>query len=180
MKNVHLIATNKPSRLYLNSENKICITDIEMKSGNNQHIYITDNSEIKEGDWIYGLFNGGVILKSEFNIPKNTQYYKEYGLKIILTTDLDLIADGIQAIDDEFLEWFVKNPSCEEVEVEKWTDYKLENDKEIPFFSYKIIIPKEETEHLLSTETNKKRLLEDVSKQETLEEVAERVLFLGL
>lgn len=30
--------------------------------------------------------------------------------------------------------------------------------------------PKQETEHLLSTETNKKRLLEDVSKQETLEE----------
>jgi hypothetical protein len=36
--------------------------------------------------------------------------------KIILTTDQDLIKDGVQAIDDEFLEWFVKNPSCEEVE----------------------------------------------------------------
>jgi hypothetical protein len=24
----------------------------------------------------------------------------------------------VQAIDDEFLEWFVKNPSCEEVDVE--------------------------------------------------------------
>jgi hypothetical protein len=35
--------------------------------------------------------------------------------KIILTTDRDLIADDVQAIDDEFLEWFVKNPSCEEV-----------------------------------------------------------------
>ena len=37
--------------------------------------------------------------------------------KIILTTNQDLIKDGVQAIDDEFLEWFVKNPSCEEVKV---------------------------------------------------------------
>jgi hypothetical protein len=29
--------------------------------------------------------------------------------KIILTTDLDLIKDGVQSIDNEFLEWFVKN-----------------------------------------------------------------------
>jgi hypothetical protein len=39
--------------------------------------------------------------------------------KIILTTDKDLTKDGVQSIDDEFLEWFVKNPSWEEVEVEK-------------------------------------------------------------
>jgi hypothetical protein len=39
----------------------------------------------------------------------NRSYYK----KIILTTDQDLIKDGVQAIDDEFLEWFVSNPSCE-------------------------------------------------------------------
>jgi hypothetical protein len=42
--------------------------------------------------------------------------------KIILTTDPQLIADGVQAIDDEFLEWFVKNPSCERVEVENERD----------------------------------------------------------
>ena len=37
--------------------------------------------------------------------------------KIIITTDQDLIKDGVQAIDDEFLEWFVKNPSCESVDI---------------------------------------------------------------
>jgi hypothetical protein len=60
--------------------------------------------------------------------------YKE----ILLSTDDLLIKDGIQAIDDEFLEWFVKNPSCEEVEVEK--DYCYGN---LEHFDYKIIIPKE-------------------------------------
>jgi hypothetical protein len=39
--------------------------------------------------------------------------YKE----ILLSTDTELQKDGVQAIDDEFLEWFVKNVSCEWVEV---------------------------------------------------------------
>ena len=67
--------------------------------------------------------------------------------KIILTTDQDLIKDGIQAIDDEFLEWFIKNPSCEYVEIENIYDKFLNGDKRsVSDFrnKYKIIIPKEE------------------------------------
>jgi hypothetical protein len=59
--------------------------------------------------------------------------YKE----ILLSTDDLLIKDGVQAIDDEFLEWFVNNPSCEEV--------KLENHVlELGYNHYKIIIQQEE------------------------------------
>ena len=36
--------------------------------------------------------------------------------EILLSTDDSLIKDGVKAIDDEFLEWFVKNPSCEKVD----------------------------------------------------------------
>ena len=60
--------------------------------------------------------------------------------KIILTTDKDLIKDGVQAIDDKFLEWFVKNPSCESVEIEKMFNVVQFTSRE---FIYKIIIPKE-------------------------------------
>jgi hypothetical protein len=69
--------------------------------------------------------------------------------KIILSTDPTLIADGVQAIDDEFLEWFVKNPSCEEVEVEKdqYID-KTISDTEV-FTDYKIIIPQEEPKQVI-------------------------------
>ena len=97
-----------------------------------------------------------------------------YCKKIILTTDVDLIKDGVQSIPDDFLEWFVKNSSCEEVEVGKIKNYKgnyfdcfhtqgqcdcgLSTCKQM-FFTYKIIIPKEEP------------------KQETLEEAAERWVF---
>jgi hypothetical protein len=126
MKNIHLLPTDKPNRLYKNLltdkffilENSFM--DVSECNREYQNIYITSDEEIKEGDWIYGLFNGGVVIKSEFDVPKNSQYYKEYGLKIILTTDQDLIKEGVQAIDDEFLEWFVKNPSCEEVETERF------------------------------------------------------------
>jgi hypothetical protein len=70
------------------------------------------------------------------HISGNHRYPVSESKKIILTTDQDLIVDGIQAIDDEFLEWFIKNNSCEEVEIE---DYgTLYN------FRYLILIPQEE------------------------------------
>ena len=155
MKNLHLRPTDKPSRLSILNSGKLNFGAEAMSSSNSklQHIYITSDEEVKKGDWIYGLFNGGVILRSEFNIPKHTQYYLEFGLKIILTTDQDLIKDGVQAIDDIFLEWFVENPSCERVEVDKNWNYPLDKSWE-----YKLrIIPREEP------------------KQETLEEVEKNI-----
>lgn len=43
---------------------------------------------------------------------KEKFYIEEYPV----TTDQSL--DGVQAIDDEFLEWFIKNPSSDMVEIE--------------------------------------------------------------
>jgi hypothetical protein len=167
MKNLHLRPTDKPSRLSILNSGKLNFGAEAMSSSNSklQHIYITSDEEIKKGDWIYGLFNGGVILRSEFNIPKHTQYYLEFGLKIILTTDQDLIADGVQVVDNEFLEWFVKNPSCESVKYVGDDCY------------YEIIIPKEEpkqeTLDFISKELDIER--KRVHKQETLEEAALRL-----
>ena len=139
MKNIHLLPTDKPSRLYKSKiTQNIFISNIISQHGDatyNQNIYITDSEEIKEGDWVLGGLGG-------IDIKKYGRYFAEDWKKIILTTDPDLIADGVQAIDDEFLEWFVKNPSCEGVEVEKGfadgTAYGYN------FLDYKIIIPKEE------------------------------------
>jgi hypothetical protein len=69
----------------------------------NENIYITSDEEIKEGD--YGLIGNEVMSYH--------QMHKKWGMpqgkKIILTTDQELIKDGVQAIDDEFLEWFEQN-----------------------------------------------------------------------
>jgi hypothetical protein len=139
----------------------------------NQHIYITSDEEIKEGDWIINNANNFISFASgEDKDLNNFENVK----KIILTTDQYLIKDGVQAIDDEFLEWFVKNPSCEYVEVEKILLGKVEGTT-MTISKYKIIIPKEEPKQ---TDEKGNPLtywggLEE-PKQETLEEAAELAL----
>jgi hypothetical protein len=178
MKNIHVLPTEKLSRLgYLTKKGKEVFNDLRLFNkpmpnildSENQNIYITSDDEIKEGDcWIYicpinGLDygdNGNPIVKN--NLP-NSWFKKLHDRlnykKIILTTDQDLIADGVQAIDDEFLQWFVENPSCESVEVNfnykkfRWSELNKSQ-------CYKIIIPQEEP------------------KQETLEERIQYIAFL--
>jgi hypothetical protein len=128
MKNIHLLPTDEPSRLMIDTiENKLYLQPILHKKTINvlpQHIYITSDEEIKEGDWCLcseELVHKVVEIKSNIGIIRFQDGVTEVlnaCKKIILTTDQELIEEGIQAIDDEFLEWFVKNPSCEKVEVE--------------------------------------------------------------
>jgi Zn finger protein HypA/HybF involved in hydrogenase expression len=117
-RNLWVIPTDKPSRLGYIFDNLILNSKLLSPTlYKNQNIYITDNSEIREGDW--HLYENE-IKKTD---KKTLEYINSSGdegfLKIILSTDIDPIKDGVQAIDDEFLEWFVKNPSCEEVEVKR-------------------------------------------------------------
>jgi hypothetical protein len=145
MKSLHLISTDKPSTLHLwTDENGIRLEFCDLKyshTRNTQHIYITSNEEIKEGYAYYPELNE-VLL---FDDKQGEVYEKGRQLKVILTTNQDLINDGIQAIDNEFLEWFIKNPSCEEVEIFIDTmGCVLENCNANPCINYKIIIPKEE------------------------------------
>ncbi len=103
-----------------------------------QNIYITSDEEIRDvrphkGKW---HLEGGNILNK---FPNYLTDLSECKL-VIMTTDQELIKDGVQAIDDTFLEWFVKNPSFEFVEVvDNW------NSPRIDAYDYKIIIPQEET-----------------------------------
>jgi hypothetical protein len=165
MKNIHLIQTDKPSRLIkMTTDN---ILRLSKNSGlepyYSQHIYITSSEEIKEGDWV--ITYNGLLAKVITEITWHFMNSK----KVILTTDQDLIADGVQAIDDEFLEWIVKNPSCEEVEVKNPLIANVSD------FGYKIIIPQEEA----YDRTYQPIILSDIDKeepkQETLEEAAFRL-----
>jgi hypothetical protein len=174
MKNLHILPTDKPSRIYLvKSNNKLGITSNNPEytqnfgSGTqNQHIYITSDEEIKEGDRFHldmsdndrpdEIHQMGTNKRSKtggINFSEPNSWTRSCK-KIILTTDQDLIKDGVQAIDDEFLEWFVKNPSCESVEVEEvkckgqcWkfieSDYEDTCTSGCEQIEYKIIIPKE-------------------------------------
>ena len=176
MKNIHVLPTDKPSRLvkFFTKRFHLCKEILPIQDEEQYHnIYITSDVDIKERNWGLSKLNELVRFGKKFH----TLLYK----KIILTTDQDLIKDGVQSIDDEFLEWFVKNPSCEEVEVislrksSGWYD-----EKEIwywDFLAYKIIIPKEKPKQIWE------QIIEDcggeeefmksaglLPKQETLEE----------
>jgi hypothetical protein len=143
MKNIHVLPTEKPSRFHTWINDKgLRVTlyeqpQLDIKSAKN--IYITSDEEIKEGDWCIGVAGTLIrVSKKALDSIKELRV-KPNWKKVILTTDQDLIKDGVQAIDDEFLEWFVKNPSCVEVEVKP-----LLSNNGRAFFGYKIIIPEEE------------------------------------
>jgi hypothetical protein len=155
MKNIHLLPTDKPSRLVKNGNNKLYFTIQTLPLDEDiycypQNIYITSNEEIKERD--YGLDT----FHKEIRKFRNKNFVSKYDKKIILTTNQDLIKDGVQAIDDTFLEWFVNNPSCESVEIDLDYDSKLRIINGKNFGYYSAIIPQEEP------------------KQETLEEAIEK------
>jgi hypothetical protein len=144
MKNIHVLSTKKPSKLLKDIVDKTYQLKKEVTFGNRievpLNIYITEDVKIRTRGWY--IDDNEIYCNSIDEIHSlNTNVFK----KIILTTDQDLINDRVQPIPDEFLEWFVKNPSCDFVEV-------VFNNRGI-----KIIIPKEEP------------------KQETLEEVDQRL-----
>jgi len=124
----------------------------------NQHTYITDDSEIKERDWFTDNNNS---LKKSYKLS-HVQFANPK--KIILTTNDLLIKDGVQAIDDEFLEWFVKNPSCDEVKVIYELNINGKNGLDRARFVYKIIIPKEEQDNKLYSEEEKEQILSNFIK----------------
>ena len=187
MKNIHLIPTPNPSRLVKIKDNLFYTTTENIPSAIYQNIYITNSEEIKEGDWYLGFETNYSTEPKERWVLYNcvSKPNGDYSEKIILTTDQDLIKDGVQEIDDEFLEWFVKNPSCEEVEIGEGVRYEdewIDNEDGGEIFQhqyccYKISIPKEEPKQIKCycghTSYCDCSPLEE-PKQETLEEAAEK------
>jgi hypothetical protein len=194
MKNIHVLPTDKPSRLLKQDNGKYVLSKTNVfshiskhLSNINQNIYITSDeivTEYSQGLYFIDVYTGNSHIFSPIYINKETiaagkfHTYMNNGnmcKKIIMTTDPQLIANGVQAIDDEFLEWFVKNPSCEFVEVEEILYRSNSKDK------YEIIIPKEEPKIISdwldqnrNPEIDKQveKEAEQLSKQETLEETA--------
>jgi hypothetical protein len=124
----------------------------------NELYIISNNEDINENSYI--ITQDSRLVKVSYLLSKDNQ---QGGNKVILTTNKLLIKDGVQPIEDYFLEWFVNNPSCEFVEVEKemiCQNCGLNNCDNLKcrgyenVLNYEIIIPQKEP------------------KQETLEEAA--------
>ena len=164
IKNIHVISTSKPSKLLKDLVDKTYQFKKYFTFGNRielpLNIYITSDEEIKEGDW---CIDDEGIVKCTAHAGAMNHYYT----KIILTTDQDLIKDGVQTIDDEFLEWFVKNPTFEFVEIDEYPRFDLGKGM------YKIIIPKEEPKQENTAEYIDRHIVEamvEVAKQKLYSE----------
>jgi hypothetical protein len=184
MKNLFLRPTEKPSRIvriYSDADkNNFALkldSDVNDYFKEYVNIYITSDEKPKVGDWCIsteGIWKNTIALVEEKPI---TDVWR----KIILTTDQDLIKDGVQAIADTFLEWFVKNPSCESIEINEEPIFKsFETRFDSIGYQYKIIIPKEEPtpvwKQIIESCGGEEEFMESAGlkpKQETLEEAAE-------
>ena len=125
MKNLHLLPTDKPSRLgYLTKKGKEVYKDLRLfdrlmpniLDSENQNIYITSDEVIKVEDWFmhssHGITNihkAKSVVKESIITTDGNECWIEYCQKIILTTDEQLIKEGVQAIDNEFLKWFIQH-----------------------------------------------------------------------
>jgi len=183
MKNIHVLPTDKPSRLQRFTDVDKIEFELTSKDeffNKGMNIYITSDEEIKDKCYVLSEISiGSLYLDGIINTA--AMLAEGQWKKIILTTDQDLIKDGVQAIEDDFLEYYIGVPFGEikEVEVLK---YKSNNMHKMNL-GYKIIIPKEEPKNIciqtglpcgvqcLSEETC--NMIKP--KQETLEEVAERL-----
>lgn len=154
MKNIHILETDKPSRLYEFGGN-YHISVFPQENFRSKNLYITCDESIKEDDWLYNIQSNKI--RKCFSVDRNRLVYTENDKKIILTTDADLIENGVQEIDDNFLEWFIQNSTCENIEIEKQMlcencgqeycdNLRCKGYKDSAL--YEIIIPKEEQELL--------------------------------
>jgi hypothetical protein len=178
MGNIQLMKTSEPSDLLLciksyvenegsYAENSDTIGNFRIGVGkyanksfyNNQQMYITDNSEIKEGDWCYNSITNKIYIKLKGNVAFAYEY------KIILTTDQYLIKDGVQVIDNKFLQWFINNSSCRNVDIEKEkiTLGDVAGTNYIDF-KYNIVIPKDYKVFEVETRVSEVEYSEDLSK----------------
>ena len=169
MKNVHLLQTEVyPAKLQLDRDygtltifDEPCVSNGQDFVGAN--LYITSNEEIQIDEWCFEIYNreSTAVAPRFIDENNNTWWLRQINMsvsaddanckKIILTTDVRLIKDGVQAIDDEFLDWFIKNQK-----------------REIPIITTTVNNESHYTTNIGFESWRKE------PKQETLEEAAER------
>ena len=121
MKNIFLIPTSRESRLWRDLDsNKLTFSNLSQPNSNectkcsNEYVYITSDEYIGL-NW---YLDGDLVRKGVIDDEDYWSVRKDYK-KIVMTNDPKLIKDGVQQIGDNFFEWLVLNPTCEEVEIGK-------------------------------------------------------------
>lgn len=192
--NIFLLPTDKISNLY-EFGGQYHLNKSPEKNIRSQYIYITENTVVKEGDYglafahgIRGIGRKRYVFKHDGSATSKLTAISEGCQKIILTNDIDLINDGIQPIEDNFIEWFVSKAkdSGKPIDIIELLPLRKSSgfydEKEVwhwDFLGYKILIPEEETTPVLGVDyeysINNEGMCVAIPiiKNETLQESAE-------
>jgi len=137
-----------------------------------QNIYITVNGSFARGAYVTDGIE--VIKATPKLVDAQGLVDRRNWKKIVLTSDPDLIADGIKHTGEEFLDWFVKNPNCDQVEA-KHTTKEYVDDQDAYGYDvsyYKIIIPETPAKGFIpdtNWEPAEEISLDDIEEQESVE-----------
>ena len=157
MKNIFLIPTENSSRLSI--KDGVLILHRQQWRKGTQNIHITSDSKFVRDEYIT---DGIEVIKST---PKLVDAQglvdRRDWKKILMTTDPELIKDGVHPIGEDFLQWFVENPTCIKVEVvyglfnpmgRQVDPNDLGQNHSKCVWKYKIITTKEEPKKVLTEE----------------------------
>lgn len=200
-KNIFVMPTTEPSYVYLVKKiNALALTSKDSDameqygSGtHNQQVYITNKDFFDRGDWCIDIESEEIFKVAEVKevsgiVRSDTNtYVYDACAKIVLTTDLKLVADDIKEVDRNFLDWFVdfRLGEMNSIDVEK-IPLLSNNGRALYGFNYKILTPTNEDpkkhtvilagEDAIKEERERGIIITHINKQETLQEVAERIL----
>lgn len=90
---VVILSTEKASNIWLTYENKLSIHPSYTTLAGGQHLYITSNEEIKEGDWYIWLNNKAICQADAMIMTINNHMKNGHIEKIIATTDTLVFKD---------------------------------------------------------------------------------------
>lgn len=113
MKNIFLIPTENSSRLSI--KDGVLILHRQQWRKGTQNMHITSDSKFVRDEYITDGIE--VIKATPKLVDAQGLVDRRDWKKILMTTDPDLIKDGVHPIGEEFLQWFVENPTCIKVEV---------------------------------------------------------------
>jgi hypothetical protein len=138
-----MLPTESPDSPIIKTEGGFIINIFnDVNLGNHQHLYLTSDEEIKEGDW---YLDTTLILKNSLD-----DLEEEIIGKIIATTDKSLMKQASvgKQLDVEAFEFLTQIPeSFIKYYVEKQGevgDVELELEKDNYYYNARVIIPKEE------------------------------------
>jgi hypothetical protein len=113
-----------------------------------QYVYVTSNENPRDGDWCLDIYTKAIFKIGPW-LSKGQTTLLNATRKIALTTEPDLIKEGVQPIEEGFLKWLEKNPKHKEIEVayvycKEGVGKVISNMRRGKSDSYLIILPNEE------------------------------------